>query len=141
VGVEVLINELANLDPAVLHQMVVDGPGLSQNALHLRTHVHRPDIASFVDTARVAGQAIEVSESHRVGVGETGLRGSDVLDALIKVKLSEGGGRRDKGGSGRNRQLAVHFLSSDSYTRDKEGIEISVRYHWNKRERESKNQR
>jgi hypothetical protein len=88
--------------------------------------------------ARVAGQAIEVSESHRVGVGERGLRGSNVLNTLVEVNLAKGGGRRDKGGSGRNGGLGVHFLTSKSYTINAEGIKISVGYYWNKREREQK---
>ena len=69
-----LVDEVANLEPAGLHRMVADWAGLSKNALCLRTCAHRPGFAGFEDTARVAGQAIEIGESPRVGVGETGLR-------------------------------------------------------------------
>ena len=65
-GVEVLVDEVANLEPAGLHRMVADWAGLSKNALCLRTRAHRPGFAGFGDTARVAGQAIEVGESPRV---------------------------------------------------------------------------
>lgn len=86
-GVEVLVDELANLEPAVLHCMVADGASLSQNALGLGARANKPGFSGFEDAARVAGQAIEVGESPGVGVGETGLRGGDVLAALVRSSL------------------------------------------------------
>ena len=68
--VEVITDELANREPASLHRMFADRAGLSSNALRLGTRAHRPGIAGFEDAARVAGQAEEVGESTRVGVGE-----------------------------------------------------------------------
>jgi hypothetical protein len=103
--------------------MVTDRAGLSQNALRFGARAHRPGIVGFEDAARVARQAVEVGESRRVGVGETGLGVGDVLDALVEDA------------SGRIRRLAARFLRSDSYTRDVEVAEIGVGCHWNEIER------
>ena len=79
-------------------------------------------------------QAVKVGESRRVRVGETGLGGGDVLDALVEVELAKGtGGGRAKRSSGRRGRLVAHLLSSDSYTRDEEvviEIEGGVGCHW-----------
>ena len=60
------------------------------------TRAHRPSIAGFEDTGKVAGQAIEVIKGRRVGGGETRLRADDVLVILIEAKLAEGRDGRGK---------------------------------------------
>ena len=66
-----LVDELANLEPAVLHRMVTDRTGLSQNALLLGTCAHRPGIASFEGAGRIAGQAVKVGESRSLWLSPT----------------------------------------------------------------------
>lgn len=109
-----LVDRLADPEPAVLHWMVADGADLSRNAPRLRTRAHRPESAGFEDAARVAGQAVEVGECPRVGVGEKGPRDGTVLGGNVNI------GR-----------LAACSLSSDIYARGEEVVGIGVGpCHW-----------